>query len=262
MNEHFAVVQTTLEPLDLEKMSRAFRGIPGFAPYDAGTVCSEGDGILCRGFSANQAAALQANLQAEGVAVEVVDEAQLPVLPPAKLIRRVEIKPETIFIEDLVRGMIPVPCDQIRLIAAGSVQLTSFPRTRTEWEEVRTEHINTHLGISIPIQVRETKFDYSSKESVDWFLRAEILLADGSLRYCIEAERFNFSSLGDGVTRDLAGNFCLLVRGLAAHAPHALLNQGAAAIVSDPCEFTYYPRKGVFLDEITWMLWQAEQPGG
>jgi hypothetical protein len=258
VSQRYAVVQNELEPLDLEKLKRAFRGVPGLAPYDAGAVCNESDGILCRGFSAEQATALQANLRAEGVAAEIVDESQLPVLPPPRLIRRVEIKPEALFIDDLVKAPIPVPWERIRLIAAGSVQLTKFTRQETITEEVRFSHGHGF----IPVPRKELKVEYRSKEKEDWYLRAEILLDDQSVCYSIEAERFHFASLGEGVTKDLAGNFCLLIRSLVAHAPKALLSRGAAAIASDPCQFVYYPRKNSFHEEILWMLWKAEGTRG
>lgn len=257
MKPGFAIVRRGLEPLDLEQLRRAFLGVPGLAPCDAGTVCNEAGGILCRGFSTDQAAALQANLKTEGVEVEMVDESQLPVLPPPKLIRRVEIKSEALFVEDLIKGLKPIAWDQVCLIAAGSVQLTKFARQQQVTEEIRL-----HISHGIPLPVMETKLEYRSKEAADWYLRAEIIMADGSIRYSVEAEQFNFSPLGEGVTRDLAGNFCLLIRGLATHAPGALLSRGAASILSEPCEFSYYPRKNAFHDDIIWTLWKAAPSAG
>ncbi len=257
MNPLFAVARTTSEPLAAETVSGAFRGVPGLTAYDANTTGGDGHGIVGRGLSAEQAAVLQANLKSAGVATELVEESQLPALPPAKIIRRVEIKPEALFIEDLIKGLIPIGWERVLLIAAGSVQLTKVSRNLIEQEDF-TQHI--HVAHGIPAY--QSTSNYVSKETVDWFLRAEILMTDGKLRYSIEAERFNFVPLGEGVTRDLAGNFCLLVRGLAAHAPKALLSRGAASMVSDPPEFIYYPRKGAFYDEITWMLWQTHLTEG
>jgi hypothetical protein len=111
----------------------------------------------------------------------------------------------------------------------------------------------------VPLPHRETKVEYSAKESMDWFLRAELILAGDAIRYSLEAENFNFNPLGEAVTTELAGNFCLLVRGLAAHAPKARMNRGVKAIVSDACEFVYYPRKNAFLDELVWLLWRAQE---
>ena len=259
MSQRFALVRHNLDPLDVEKLRRAFLGLPGLAPYDADAVCNDGAGILCRGFATDHATTLQAKLKAEGVDAEIIDETTLPALPPPKIIRRVEIKPEALFVEDLVRGMMPVEWARVRLIAAGSIRLTQVTRKYVETEETHPRHI--HVG-HLSVQVTEGSSGYVSKEKVDWFLRAEILLADSPVRYSIEAERFNFIPLGEGVTRDLSGNFCLLVRGLVTHAPKAILNQGAAAIAADPPEFMYYPRKSAYYDEITWHLWKAQSAAG
>jgi len=189
--------------------------------------------------------------------VETIDQSQLPALPPGKMLRRIALSPEAMLIDDLIKGTLPVPWNQVRCLAAGSVQLTTLSRKRTETREVGVPHPR-HLIPLWPVQT--SKVEYSTQASLDWFLRAEILLADDRVRYSVEAETLNFAPLGEGVTRDLAGNFCLLIRGLAARAPQALLNRGAAAILSDPCEFVYYPRKTAFEDDIVWTLWKSRRP--
>jgi hypothetical protein len=260
MNPRFAIVQTSDEPLELEKLRRAFLGVPGLAPHDAETFCSEGDGILCRNLSADQAAALQANLKAEGVEVATVEQSRLPVLPPPKAIRRIALTPEAMQVDDLIKGTISVPWRQLRLIAAGSVQLMMETRKRIETREIDPNPLR-HLTPLWPLMsARQVQF--SSRTSTDWFLRAEILLADGAGRYSIEAENFNYAPLGEGVTRDLAGNFCWLIRGLAAHAPKALLSRGTASILSDPPAFAYYSRKTAFEDDLIWTLWKARPAAG
>ena len=256
MNPRFAIVQTSLEPLEIEKLRRAFCGVPGLTPHDASIIGNEGSGIVCRGFSADQAAALQANLKTEGVAVEMVEESRLPVLPPGKSIHRIQITSEAMLMDDVVKGMIPVAWEQVFLIAAGSVQLTTLTRHERVTEEPRSV-LYAMSPLLVPMSGPAVRVERVSRESTDWHLRAEVVLAGGAARYSIEAENFNFVPLGEGVTRDLAGNFCLLVRGLAAHAPKAMLSRGAASIVSDPCEFAYYPRRNAFEDDIVWMLWRA-----
>jgi hypothetical protein len=255
VSEQFAVVQTHLDPPDPEKLQRAFRGVPGLTPYDVNTVCNEGGGILGRNFTPAQASVLKSNLKAEGVEVEIVEKSGLPVLPQGKTIHHVRFTPEALMVEDLIKGEIPVPWEQAYLIAAGSVQLAKIARQEKEVDEVRFGPVR---GI-IPVPHTWHRVEYSSKVSADWFLRAEIILAGAAVRYSIEAEHFTFAPLGEGVTKDLAGNFCLLMRGLAAQAPKALLSRGAASIASEACEFVYYPRKSAFEDDIIWLLWKAQQ---
>jgi hypothetical protein len=261
MSHQFAVVQSRLESIDFETLRRAFAGVSGLAPFDAEAVCAEADGILCRGLTAEQALTLQAHLKEEGVEVERVDESLLPVLPMPRMIRRVQITPEALLVEDLVKGFSPFAWDRVRLLAAGSVRLTTFQRTRSEHDATAAGQLGRYPGLAFPVRVYRTKVVYVTRESTDWHLRAEILVEGGPGRCSIEAEHFFFSPPGEGAPRDLSGSFCRLVRELAAHAPNALHNRGVAAIASDPCEFVYYPRKGSFLDEITWMLWKARQGG-
>jgi hypothetical protein len=257
MNPRYAILQSELEPLDFEKLRRAFRGVPGLTAYDVDILCHEGGGVVGRNFSADQAMALQANLKGEGVPVEIVEESRLPVPPPGKTIHRVQLTPEALLVDDLLKGTLPIPWQQVSLIAAGSVQL----RTISRQEKVSDQPFRLRVVQFGLFAIPETQptVEYSRKESADWFLRAQIILQGGTAGYSIEAENFNFAPLGEGVTRDLAGNFCLLVRGLAAHAPQAVLGRGAASILSDPCEFGYYPNKNAFHDEIVWMLWRARQ---
>jgi len=257
VNPTYAIVHTRLEPLTLEQLRRSFRGVPGLTPHDASTVCSEGCGIVGRNFTAAQAAALQANLRNDGVPVEIVAEARLPVLPPGKTIHRIQITPEAMLIDHLIRGTVPIPWDQVFVIAAGSVQLATLIHEQRIVENPR-QGLRALRPTLFDIPSSGYEVESSSKVVSDWYLRAEILLAGASGRYSIEAENFNFVPLGEGVTRDLAADFCLLVRRLAAQAPKALLSRGAAAIRSDPCEFVYYARKNAFQDDIIWVLWRAQ----
>lgn len=260
MNPLYAIVRKSLEPLDAELLKRAFRNVPELTPYDINTVCNPEGGFLCRNFQPHQAMALQANLKAEGVDVEIVAESQLPSLPPGKVIHRVRFTPEALMVEDLIKGEVPVPWEQVSLLAAGSVQLTKLVHQQKVTEEVRVTHIHAFHGV-IPVPHAEIRTQYTTKEATDWFLRVEVFVAGAAMRYCIEAENFNFMPFGEGVTKDLAADFCLLVRGLAAGASKALRNQGVNSIASEPSEFVYYPRKNSFHDEIIWMLWNAQRQG-
>ena len=259
MNPRYAILRTNRKPVEVEVMARAFRGVPGLTPYDAHMVCGAGDGILCRNLSAAQAEVLLTNLGTEAVQVELVEETKLPSLPTGRVIHRGKFTPEALLVDDLLKGQLPLPWEQVQLIAAGSVQTATFARKRTEWEEVHMDHLHIHAGIMIPIPRKVTRFEYNSKESSDWFLRADILLADSTTRYRIEAEHFDFAASCPEASRNLAGDFCLFVRELARYAPKAMLSRGAAAILADPPEFVYFPHKKSYEDELIWTLWRNAQ---
>lgn len=255
MKPRFAVLRKGVEPLTMDRLERAFGKAPGLTPADAGILCKDALGILVRNFEAVQATALQAGLKAEGVEVEVVEESRMPVLPTGKMIRRLECKPEGLTVFDSIGWKASVAWGDVMLIAAGRVKQATFPRTRAEGDEVRTEsiHISAH---GMPVKVRP-EFEYTSRESAEWFLRIEIMLAGGVERYSIEGGNFDFACLGERASKSLAHNFCLLVRELVRFAPHAVLNSGASSIIAGPGEVVAYPRKNVLEDEIVWMLWWA-----
>jgi hypothetical protein len=256
MNPTYAIATRTFEPVGREVLAEALRGVPGLTPADAPTVCGEGCGFLARHLTAEQAAAFLANLQRAGVPAESVAEASIPALPTRRLIRRAEYTPEALQVDDALGRMKPVAWTDIAVLAAGSVCEAVFTRTRHEWQTTRTDLI--HLGhlAAIPIPVTETHVEYDASESAKWSLRAELVLANGATRLSIEAEKFSFAGLQELLTQNLATNFCLLVRELAKHAPHAALNQGAQRIVTEPWEFAYYESRKAFQDETTWRLWR------
>jgi hypothetical protein len=262
MNPTYAIASRAFEPVASEVLAGALRGVPGLTPADAPHICGDGCGFLARHLEAEPAAKFHANLQQAGVAAEIVAEASVPVLPTRRLVRRTEFTPKALRVDDALGRMTPVAWADLVLIAAGSVQEAVFTRTRHEWQETRTDLLHVGHLMAIPIPVTETKFDYDSNESAAWALRAEILLADGATRLSIEAERFSFAGLGELLTQSLATNFCLLVRELAACAPHAAINQGVARILSEPCEFEYYASRASFQKETTWRLWRRQSPGG
>ncbi|MDB6067832.1 MAG: hypothetical protein JWR26_4040 [Pedosphaera sp.] len=248
----YAVMQKGLEPPTIAQLKNAFSRVPNLTAFDANSLCKETFGMIVRNFKADQALALQAGLKAEGIETEVVEESQLPLLPVAKTIRRIEFAPDALMIYDPLGQKFPVEWGHVLLIGAGCVRRASFQRTRSEWEVATTVLIQ---GV-IPVTVRDTKVEFSSRESAGWVLRAEIVLTRAMVRYSIEAEEFSFACLGERGTRDLAANFCLLLKELMKFAPHAVLNRGATSIGAGSPGFVSYPHATVFHQELTWLLWQ------
>lgn len=263
MNPAYAIATQTFEPIDREVLTNALRGVPGLTPADAPMVCGEGCGFLARHLTAEQAAAFHANLRQAGVEAEIVAEARVPVLPARRLIRQFAFTPEALQVDDALGRMTSVAWSHIVLLAAGSVCEAVFQRSRTEWQQTRMDLAVLGGMAGFPVPIKETKVEYDSKESANWSLRAEILLADGKTRLSVEAEKFNFAGLKELLTQTLATNYCLLVRELAKRLPHAVLNRGVQRIAAEPWEFAYYETRKAFQDETTWLLWRhaAAAPG-
>jgi len=260
MNPTYAIASRTFDPVATEVLAGALRGVPGLTPADAPNVCGDGCGFLARQLTAEQAGQFLAHLRQAGVDAELVAEASVPVLPPRRLIRKAEFTPEALLVDDALGRMTPVVWSDIVLLAAGSVREAVFTRTRYEWQETRTDLLHVaHLAV-IPIPVKETHVEYDAKESGEWALRAELLLAEGATRLSIEAERFSFAGLNELLTQNLATNFCLFVRELARHVPQAGLNEGATRILAEPPEFAYYSSRAAFQNETMWRLWRRNCP--
>lgn len=249
----YTLMQKTAVAPAFEQLKRAFGKIPGFTAYDAATYCKEPFGIIVRNFTRPQAEALQAGLKAEGAETEIIEDAQLPAVPPTKVVRKLECPAEALMIYDPYGRKFPVEWSHVTLIAAGNVQKATFERQRSEREEVR---IKMH-GM-IPTAERTVKVEYTSQESTAKSLCAEIVLAGGVAQYSIEAGGFNYECLGERMSYDKAANFRLLLRELAKNAPHATLNRGAAAMFAEPPVFTVYPHKNSLQDEIQWLLWRSK----
>jgi len=79
------------------------------------------------------------------------------------------------------------------------------------------------------------------------------------LRFCLNAEKFNFSYLGERKTKDPARNFALLIQDAIQFSPHAARNRGAESIRVDREQVFAYPSKNAFHEEVVWILWQMKK---
>lgn len=252
----YAILSKTIEPPNVAALQQAYRATPGLTAADALIAAQGVSGIVVRGVTAEQALALQAGLKAQGMETDIVPESQLPALPPPRAVTSARFSPASLFLHDASGKETELRWEQVKLLAAGSVQEAQMQRKRTEWTETHINHIHVHGGIMIPIPVTKTHFEYRSRESDQWVLRAEIFGGEEMARFEIAAESFQFDCLGAQMSSNSRLNFCLLVRELAARAGGAARNRGVSAILAEPWDFEYYARKSGFQDELVWMLWR------
>jgi hypothetical protein len=256
----FAIMQKSpqpeVQPPAIEQLKRAFSKIPGLTAYDASKYCQETFGMIARNFTREQATVLQAALAAEGIEAEAVEEPRLPALPMGKMVRRVEITPQALMIYDPVGQKFPLEWGHVMVIAAGKVSVAEFTRVREEREASNYDLSNLdRRNQRQPKKVTE----YKSKEKLREQYLLEIILSRAVMRYGIEADRFDFGCLGERAATDEAGDFCLLVRELAKHAPQAVLNRGARAMVTGPGATVSYRNKSILNEEMIWQLWRMSQ---
>lgn len=239
----FAIMQKELLAPSVEHLARAFRSLPSLTALDAQTAANDAFGILWRGLDLEGASAMQDALMKQSIEVEVVEESELPVLPPAKIIKQIEFLPEQLAMYDPMGRSFTLPWRDLMLIAAGNVRLRDYKtKTYTPAEAAR----NTE----------------SSHTDDKLHLLLELVLAGGVARYSMIADEFVFNHLGARLTKETPRNFELVVRELSDYAPHAGLNRGAYLICQNEKEIFTYPGKAAFFEEIMWFLWRITPAAG
>src|SRR6185436_1300335 len=94
--KQFAVLQKDATSPTPEQIKNAFRAFSNLTEADAVRLAVGAHGILMRQLHHDEARAFQQSLQTEGVSAAVVAEDELPRLPEARVLHRVELKPEAL----------------------------------------------------------------------------------------------------------------------------------------------------------------------
>lgn len=247
----YSVLQAELNPPAFDKLRRAFRSVPGLTELDAHTLGQDAFGILVKNFPIENAMALQGALRREGVETVVVDQAQLPALPTTKFVHRLTCTEAGLEIFDPLGRSFIVAWGHVMLVAAGPVRLVDFVNHKVSRPTVRFNAEGSRdLAYEDQLETREER---------NFHLLLEIVLTRAVMRYSITADRFDFSCLGDRMTRDIPRNFALLVQDVLSFAPGANVNRGAQAVRDGASEWISYPSKNAFFEEITWLLWQMQR---
>src|SRR3989442_337352 len=212
----YCLLQADFVAPTADQLKRAFKSLNTLTEADAIKLAREACGILMRNLSLTDARILQRALEGEGVPTELLDATQLPKLPDAKFVRRVEIQPQALAIFDPLGRIVPLPWQHLTLVAAGTVRHFGVSATRTE------ETVNTYD----PIRGLRTKVvtDLRHKAEDDANLMLDIFLTGGAMRFQNEAEGFQFKYCFDPPDLNLPQKLCLLIQMLAEHAPHPLMN--------------------------------------
>jgi len=231
-----------------DQLKRAFKQVKNLTEADATKLANEACGLLVKNLSRNDAATLQLALRSEGVPTEIVETAQLPRLPDAKFVRRLEFQPQALGVYDPLGRAVPVDWQHLSLISAGAVRHFGVSQTRTEevvqsFSPVRGFHAKTVTDV-------RHKIEDDAKIVID------IFLARGAARFQIEAESFLFRYLFDRAELNLAQKAGLLVQMLAQRAPQAFVNRGAAALRDNVPGAAAYASKAALFDESIWLLWR------
>ena len=219
---HFAIALKESAHPPVEALKRVFAAFTNLTESDAVRLAGGAPGFLMRHLRRDAAQALQRDLNAEGIATVLVNEEQIPSLPGGKALHRMDVSPQSLIAYDVLGRTRTAAWGDIRLVAAGTVRLSAA---------------------TAPQQV------------------VEILLAD-STRYQIQAEGFPFKYLIDRPDLSTGQKFVWLVREICNRAPQAVLNEGARAYAEGREPACQYNHPQALADEITWLLWQAQNGPG
>jgi hypothetical protein len=243
----FAVLQKDLSSPTAEQLKRAFRSFSNLTDADAVRLAVGAHGILVRHENHDAARAIQMALQAEGIAAALVAEDDLPKLPEAKVVHRLELSPQALVLFDLLGRPTSIAWTEVTLLAAGSVGDIEVSRTKTERTELRFSPV---FGVW-PKQVTESR----RKVIAESQLILEVLLTGKATRYQIEAAHFPFKYVIDQPELSTAEKFVWLVREFCRYSAAATLNGGVRWLRAGNERVPGYVNRQALTDEIIWLLW-------
>lgn len=266
----YSILQTSLKKPGAEAVRRAFTRVPFLTPADASIILNDAFGILFRNLSYEDAMAVHEALAAEGVAVDVVENRHLPVLPATKFVKRIELRPAELIIYDPLGRKFGLEWGHVALVSAGLVPMeeekvsTRVNRTvyRGHWGWGNRLPGNWYDADDLPLSASAMSFDEplameSTRRTVTVEKRMiDLILTRGVARYTLEGDETLLSHvLGRPCSRELPNAFLELIQKFSAHAPHAGLNRGALAS-RDQGSLMAYPSRNAFQEETQWHLWR------
>lgn len=243
----YAVLQLDLAPPSVEALQRAFARTRTLCPSDAVRVARESFGVIAQHLEVFEARDLAAALKDAGVAAQAVAEDQLPQLPPAPLMHRLDCLQDGLRLYDALGRETFAGWSQVVMVAAGHVTLTDLVA-------MPAQYYQRNDGVPVNGYPGDTRVRSNSRyaEKPTQHLLLDVILI-GAERYRADGSRLGYDYLGPRLQSSATANFSLLVRDLLLFATKAITNLGACAI-RDGSEFAYSNRK-VFENEMVWRLW-------
>jgi hypothetical protein len=270
--DSYCLVQANLDPIDPEVLKVAFRAVDELVDNDAYILSADAFGILANGLSAKTASTVAGELAKAGIAMEIVQEQQIPTSPGPHSMRRGGCSPEAFIATDSLGREVPIEWSKVLLVAAGMVPLREAKRV----VQTRYKRPLGPLGVRItmgsgalmglgaavaagyiqskyaaPDRAISIRYKRESRGLLDVFINCE------PYHYRIRADKFNFGGLGERISGKTMENFAQLVGDLTRYASGAALNRGAVAIREEGLEATFgYPSRHAFEEETIWLLYK------
>ncbi len=236
-----ALLQTELEPPSSDALRRAFEQVEGLTVHDSHTMVRGAHGILIHRMPEKLARQIHQVLADEDIETDLVDQQKLfNVLPNARTIRRLTIGADGLVTYDMMDRPHTTPWEHVTLVAGGMVG------------RIQEDRPGDFLRLGAMVGHHElTRFSPT----------LEIFLDIKPFRLRIDAQRCNYSYLGERMHTTCQKNFVLLVHDLLDYCQHALMNRGIQSIKPGSSTFYAYPTQHAFDDEVLWWFYRKLQHG-
>jgi hypothetical protein len=252
----YAVVQTELTAPTEEQLVQAFAATTALTAADARQAARHQYGVIAEGLAEEDARALQQALAGLGLTAAVIDQAELPLLPPAKSIRRVDCLPEALQLYDGMGRMRTIAWDAVLLVAAGNVGYLKEVTTVAPG----APHIHV-AGIGGQVVYADTDPPERERREVSTSqMVVEIHTTIDPYRYQAKLPGLLFTYLGPCLTNDHDTNLRMVLGDLLRLAPQALMNRGASMLTQDPPQSVVYNSRVDFEKELRWLRWWGQRP--
>ncbi len=235
----YCLLMRSLDPLPIKRLARAFAASGIRQTIDAPAAARFAFGILLDDLTATAASRLAAALDLEGIDVEPCAEEDVPALPRARAIRKVELGEGALAWFSGVDRRHELPWSEIAIVALGSMRRRA----------IRSVHARV-AGMDGTVEIIDPEeVDNADQRALDLIARG------GQLRLRIIADEFLYACLGARMLGRPHENFPLLARAILARTD-AMPNRGAARFQLGHPEWFSYPSWAAFDEESRWLLWK------
>jgi hypothetical protein len=249
----YAVLQTSLDqPITREALEAAVMATQTLAKPDCVRLQRELFGFVAEKLSQDDALGLQAALRARNFSTEVVDESELPVLPPPKHGKAIKLLETGVTLIDMYEHEEFYAKEQIVFAAGGRVlHLKDVPYQNMEWVITTGPRGSVHRGVEM---VTEHRLDNVPEFRLELFCLAEttrlqwVVTKDALLRVNGAILKLRDHDQLDGALATLGS---LL--------PPDRVNLGIKKAAAG--ENFLYPSVHAFEEEIIWSLYRMARGG-
>ena len=235
MNPTFSIILDSLDRVPPDALEHALVGLNNLVTSDATHLARYAFGILAEHLPLDTAVKVRDRLDGAGVRVEIVPQAEVPVVPPIMRVQHLVPGTDGVSLTEHGGKSYTRPWSDVKVLALGVVR-----RAETEVlydESVRTRHIRFGHGtvaIALAHQFRSGSIDHDR-------ILFELITSDVSYELRLAKESNPFGLLHD----------------LTSRAPNVERTAGCEAALQFGDVVPIYPSLHAYQNEIRWRLFRA-----